>query len=92
MTSQPAAARFVNNEYAGLIKRHSDRFGAFAALPMPHVEESAGEMRRALDELGMAGVALHTTVRGGNKLISPSRRCSRVVCAVVPVLQMRSAG
>ena len=58
------AARFVNDQYADLAQRHKDRFRAFAALPMPHVDESLAEMRRALDELGMAGIALNTTVLG----------------------------
>jgi 6-methylsalicylate decarboxylase len=56
------AARFVNDQYAELVQRHRDRFRAFAALPMPHLEESLAEMSRALDELGMAGVAMNTTV------------------------------
>ena len=55
------AARFVNDQYAELVERQPDRFRAFAALPMPHVEESVGEMGRALDELGMAGIAMNTT-------------------------------
>ncbi len=37
---------------------------------MPHLEESAGEMRWALDELGMAGVALTTSVLG-RALVEP---------------------
>jgi predicted TIM-barrel fold metal-dependent hydrolase len=64
------AARFVNDQYAELIQHHQDRFGAFAALPMPHLDESLGEMRRALDELGMAGVAMNTTVLG-RALVEP---------------------
>jgi 6-methylsalicylate decarboxylase len=56
------AARFVNDQYAELVQRHRDRFRAFAALPMPHLEESLGEMRRALDDLGMVGIAMNTTV------------------------------
>src|SRR6185437_5057080 len=58
------AARFVNDQYADLVQAHPDRFRAFAALPMPHLEESIGEMRRALDELGMAGIAMNTSVLG----------------------------
>jgi 6-methylsalicylate decarboxylase len=65
-----SAARFVNDEYAGLVEDHGDRFRAFAALPMPHLEESIGEMRWALDELGMAGVAMNTTVLG-RALVEP---------------------
>jgi 6-methylsalicylate decarboxylase len=64
------AARFVNDQYTELVQHHPDRFGAFAALPMPHVEESVGEMGRALDELGMAGVAMNTTVLG-RALVEP---------------------
>jgi predicted TIM-barrel fold metal-dependent hydrolase len=64
------AARFVNDQYAGLVQDRPDRFGAFAALPMPHLDQSLGEMRRALDELGMAGVAMNTTVLG-HALVDP---------------------
>ncbi len=59
-----AAARFVNDQYAELVSRHHDRFRAFAATPMPHVDESIGEMGRALDELGMVGVVMNTSVLG----------------------------
>jgi hypothetical protein len=54
----------VNDQYAALVERQPDRFGAFAALPMPHLDESIGEMRRALNELRMAGIALNTSVLG----------------------------
>jgi predicted TIM-barrel fold metal-dependent hydrolase len=64
------AARFVNDQYAELVQRQPDRFRAFAALPMPHVEESVGEMGRALGELGMAGIAMNTTVLG-RALVEP---------------------
>ena len=64
------AARFVNDQYAGLVQRRPDRFRAFAALPMPHLDESLGEMGRALDELRMAGVAMNTTVLG-RALVEP---------------------
>jgi 6-methylsalicylate decarboxylase len=63
-------ARFVNDQYAELVERRRDRFRAFAALPMPHVEESLVEMGRALDELSMAGVVMNTTVLG-RALIEP---------------------
>ena len=64
------AARFVNDQYTHLVQGHPDRFRAFAALPMPHLEESLGEMGRALDELGMAGMAMNTTVLG-QALVDP---------------------
>jgi 6-methylsalicylate decarboxylase len=64
------AARFVNDQYAELADRHPDRFRAFAALPMPNVEASLAEMRRAFDELRMAGVVMNTTVLG-RSLVEP---------------------
>src|SRR5271169_4565061 len=57
-----AAARFVNDQYAALVERYPDRFLAFAATAMPHIDESIAELGRALDELGMAGVVMNTTV------------------------------
>jgi 6-methylsalicylate decarboxylase len=65
-----AAAQFVNDQYAELVERHPDRFRAFAALPMPHIEESIAEMHRALNDLGMVGVTLNTTILG-RALIEP---------------------
>src|SRR5690349_9942399 len=64
------AARFVNDQYAELVQRHRDRFRAFAALPMPHPDESISEMCRALGQLHMAGVAMNTTVLG-RALVDP---------------------
>jgi 6-methylsalicylate decarboxylase len=57
-----AAARFVNNQYATLVGQYPDRFRAFAATPMPHIDESIAEIGRALDELGMVGVVMNTTI------------------------------
>jgi 6-methylsalicylate decarboxylase len=57
-----AAARFVNDQYAALVEGHPDRFRAFAATPMPHIEASIEELGRALTELHMAGVAMNTTI------------------------------
>jgi 6-methylsalicylate decarboxylase len=64
------AARFVNDQYAGLVQHYPDRFRAFAALPMPHLEESLGELGRALDDLGMTGIALNTSILG-RALVEP---------------------
>jgi predicted TIM-barrel fold metal-dependent hydrolase len=64
------AARFVNDQYAGLAGRYPGRFGVFAALPMPHLDEAVTELGRALDELGVAGIAMNTTVLG-RALVEP---------------------
>jgi len=59
-----AAARFANDFYAEVVERWPDRFSAFAALPLPHVDAALAELTRALDELGMVGVAITTDVLG----------------------------
>jgi predicted TIM-barrel fold metal-dependent hydrolase len=50
-----AAARFVNDQYAAVAEGHPDHFRAFAAIPMPHINESIAELGRALDDLHMVG-------------------------------------
>jgi aminocarboxymuconate-semialdehyde decarboxylase len=55
-------ARFVNDQYAAVVKAHPDRFRAFAATPMPHVDASIAEIARCLDDLGMVGVCMNTTI------------------------------
>ena len=69
-TKATTAARFVNDQYAELVQARPSRFRAFAALPMPHLDESIGELRRALDQLRVAGVAMNTTVLG-RALVEP---------------------
>jgi uncharacterized protein len=64
-------ARAVNDELAELVARHPDRFAGFAAaLPMNDVDAAAGELTRAMGELGALGAQLHTNV-GGAPLDSP---------------------
>ena len=58
------AARVVNDEYAEAVAKHPDRFRAFAALPFPHTDAAVKELTRALDDLGMAGAAVTTSVLG----------------------------
>jgi predicted TIM-barrel fold metal-dependent hydrolase len=55
-------AKALNDCYAELVARHPGRFGGFVSLPLPHVGPSLKEMARALDELGMAGVAMNCSV------------------------------
>lgn len=59
----PAAADVARacNAYADDLRRaHPGRFGMFATLPMPHVEETLAEIAHALDELAADGVCLMT--------------------------------
>jgi aminocarboxymuconate-semialdehyde decarboxylase len=56
------AATLINDLYAELVSVHPRRFKAFAALPLPHVDASLEELQRGLDQLGMVGVTILTTV------------------------------
>ncbi|MGW7364339.1 amidohydrolase family protein [Streptomyces sp. NPDC054841] len=58
------AARVANDLYAEVVRDWPERFSAFAALPLPHLDASLEELARALDVLGMAGAGLTTSVLG----------------------------
>ncbi|MBB3754108.1 putative TIM-barrel fold metal-dependent hydrolase [Mycolicibacterium sp. BK634] len=53
-----ALARDVNDYAASVVADNPDRFGFFATLPMPHVEQATAEAVRALDDLHADGVVL----------------------------------
>jgi predicted TIM-barrel fold metal-dependent hydrolase len=53
-----ALARDLNDYTAGLVATDPDRFGFFATIPMPHIDESVDEVVRSLDELNADGVVL----------------------------------
>jgi 6-methylsalicylate decarboxylase len=58
------AVRLGNDIYARIVREYPKRFAAFACTPLPHVQASIAETRRALDELGMVGVTAGTVVLG----------------------------
>ena len=47
-----------------IVREYPKRFAAFPCTPLPHVQASIEEIRRALDDLGMVGVTAGTTVLG----------------------------
>lgn len=57
-----AAAKYINDTYADYVRRYPDRFVAYVALPLPHVDAALEEMRRGLDTLGFVGVTMGTSV------------------------------
>ncbi|MEW6554255.1 MAG: amidohydrolase family protein [Actinomycetota bacterium] len=57
-------ARLSNDFLARLIREHPHRFGGFAVLPLPDVEASLAELAYAVDELGLDGVGLLSSVDG----------------------------
>lgn len=57
-------ARQVNEYLAGIRHDRPDRFGAFAAVPLPDVEGSLEQIAYALDVLELDGVSLMTNAGG----------------------------
>ncbi|HEX7082216.1 MAG TPA: amidohydrolase family protein [Gammaproteobacteria bacterium] len=58
-------ARIGNDGMAELVDRYPDRFPAFtASLPMNDIDAALAEARRAIDELGAAGIQIYTNVNG----------------------------
>jgi predicted TIM-barrel fold metal-dependent hydrolase len=53
-----ALAHDLNDYGADLVASAPDRFGFFATIPMPHIDESVVETIRALDDLKADGVVL----------------------------------
>jgi 6-methylsalicylate decarboxylase len=58
------AARLANDRHAALAREHPGRLPGLAVLPLPHIDASLAELRRALDLLGLVGVGLHATSLG----------------------------
>src|SRR5262249_21394407 len=56
------AARVGNDLTANLVSRYPEKFKAFVSLPLPHGEASLRELERGMDDLGMIGVNIHTSV------------------------------
>jgi predicted TIM-barrel fold metal-dependent hydrolase len=57
-------ARRVNELSAELIQERPDRFGGFAALPLPDVDGALRALEYALDVLKLDGVVLFSNARG----------------------------
>ncbi len=67
-------ARQCNEFAADLKRRHPDKFGFWASLPLPDVEGSLVEMEYAFDVLDADGIAVLTNSHGvylGNALLDP---------------------
>src|SRR5215470_14779261 len=86
------AARYVNDLYAELKARHPGRFLAFASLPLPHIDASFAEMARALDELGMVGVAMTCTIMDQPVVDSPAAQLFGELDRRGSVLYLHPAG
>jgi aminocarboxymuconate-semialdehyde decarboxylase len=86
------AARYVNDQYAELVAAHPTRFRAFASLPLPHLDASAAELARALDDLGMVGVAMTTTILDQPLVDSPAAQLFAELDRRGTILYLHPAG
>jgi len=86
------AARYVNDQYADLVARHPGRFAAFASLPLPHLDASFAELGRALDDLGMVGAAMTTTILDQALVDSPAAQLFAELDRRGTVLYLHPAG
>jgi len=58
------AATLANDLFAELCEAHQGRFLTFAALPLPHVDESLAEIARTLQNPSVVGVTIGCSVAG----------------------------
>ena len=56
--------RQANDELAAAIQKHPTRFAGFAVLPVGNPQAAAGELTRAVKELGFVGASLNGVYRG----------------------------
>ena len=61
----PELARIANEEMAGMVALHPDRFPGFvASLPLNDPQAALQEAARAIDELGALGLQVYTNING----------------------------
>ncbi|AOS61687.1 amidohydrolase family protein [Actinoalloteichus hymeniacidonis] len=63
------AAQLVNDTYATILQRHPNRFVAYGAIALPHIDESLQQIAYGLDDLGFAGIGITSLVQ---QTISPA--------------------
>ncbi|OMC48667.1 amidohydrolase [Mycobacterium sp. IS-2888] len=59
-----ALARDLNDYLATVVAAQPERFGFFATVPMPHIDQSVAEVVRSIDELHADGVILLANAAG----------------------------
>lgn len=67
---QPALARDINEAIARVSRAHPTRFQGLATLPLGDTRAALSELSRAVDELGLVGIAIGSNI-GGRPLNHP---------------------
>lgn len=86
--TEAGMVRRINQEGAEIVRAHPERFGLFAGLPLPHVEEALAEAAYAFEELKADGLGLSTNYAGvylGDPKFDPLMEYLNEVGAVVAV-------
>jgi len=60
----PELVKSANDTLADAVRRHPDRFAAFAALPTTAAKEAAAELQRCVEELGFVGTMIMGRTEG----------------------------
>jgi aminocarboxymuconate-semialdehyde decarboxylase len=58
--------RYLNENMAGLCEKNPESFSMLASVPLPHAQESAGELHYAVNQLGAIGAVIPANVDGVN--------------------------
>src|SRR5712691_3061635 len=68
-----ARAREANDRLAGAVRAHPDRFAGFATLPTADPRAAAGELDRAVRELGLIGALVNSTLGSNGAFLDDAR-------------------
>ena len=71
-TEAPAIVKETNDYIAHTVKKHPDRYGAFALLPWSEPEEAAKEAER-VKKMGFQGILLAGRASAGNEFLDDNR-------------------
>ncbi|MBC7577225.1 MAG: amidohydrolase [Tardiphaga sp.] len=58
--------RYMNENMAALCEKNPDSFSMLASVPLPHADEAASELHRAVGQLGAIGAVIPANVDGVN--------------------------
>src|SRR5690242_6204007 len=68
-----ARAREANDRLAGAVRAHPARFAGFATLPTADPEAAAGELNRAVRDLGLIGALVNSTLGSNGVFLDDAR-------------------